>query len=282
MFDYLVYDVFTDSAFGGNQLAVFPDARDIPENLLQSIAAEFNFSEVTFVYPAADPKHTARVRIFTPTTEVDFAGHPTIGTLIALSDLGYSSPMTLELGIGPLPCTAGDGRAAFTVSNPLQIMAEPAPALVAGGLSLREDQIRTTTHAPLQASIGLPFTLVELTDAEALSACVPNLEFIRRGAKLHPSGIDFAIFAYIRDGGEINSRMLAPLVNVYEDPATGSASSTLAVLLTERLGAPQNLTFTQGVKRGRPSTLYATTTLDPISVTMTGQAVKTMAGTFIL
>ena len=102
MFQYVVYDVFTDKAFGGNQLAVFPDARDIPEDKLQSITAEFNFSEVTFVYPPEDPAHTARVRIFTPTSEVDFAGHPTIGTLIALYDMGQTSPMVLELGIGPL------------------------------------------------------------------------------------------------------------------------------------------------------------------------------------
>ena len=282
MHDYLVYDVFTDTAFGGNQLAVFPDARDIPEHLLQSITQEFNFSEVTFVYPPKDPNHTARVRIFTPTMEVDFAGHPTIGTIIALADLSYSSPMTLELGIGPLPCTVDGGRASFTVSNPLQTISEPDIALVAGALSLSENQVATTTHVPVQASLGLPFILAELTNAAALSACQPNLEVIRRGAKLYPSGLDFALFAYVRDGGEIHSRMFAPLVNVYEDPATGSASSTLAVLLTERLGAPQNLTFTQGVKMGRPSTLYATTTLDPISVTMTGQAVKTMAGTFII
>jgi len=88
MTQYFVYDVFTDTLFGGNQLAVFPDGQSLPEDKLQSIAAEFNFSEVTFVYPPSDPAHTARVRIFTPTSEVDFAGHPIIGTLIALLNLG--------------------------------------------------------------------------------------------------------------------------------------------------------------------------------------------------
>ena len=282
MFDYLVYDVFTYKAFGGNQLAVFPDAQAIPEHLLQSITREFNFSEVTFVYPPKDPAHTARVRIFTPTSEVDFAGHPTIGTLIALSDLGYSSPMTLELGIGPLSCTVEEGLAAFTATQPLQRLSEPEPKLVAEALGLMEAQINMATHAPIQASLGLPFVIVELTDAAALSACLPNLDIIRRGATRHPAGLDFAIFAYVRKDGDIASRMFAPLDNIPEDPATGSASATLAALLTEALDMPQTLTFTQGVDMGRPSTLYATTTLDPISVTMTGQAVKTMAGTFIL
>jgi len=169
---------------------------------------------------------------------------------------------------------------AFAV--PANNLLTPPPILFAGALSLKEDQIQTNTHAPLHASIGLPFTLVELTDAEVLSACLPNLEFIRRGAKLHPSGIDFAIFAYIRDGGEINSRMFAPLDNIPEDPATGSASATLAALLTELLNTPQNLIFTQGFEMGRTSTIFAKTTENPITVTVSGQAVKTMQGTFIL
>ena len=101
---YLVYDVFTDTRFGGNQLAVFPDATDLPEADLQAIAAEFNFSEVTFVYPPENPAHTARVRIFTPTMEIPFAGHPVIGTAIALADAGHGPDMVLELGVGPLPC----------------------------------------------------------------------------------------------------------------------------------------------------------------------------------
>ena len=96
---YLVYDVFTETRFGGNQLAVFPDAAGLPDEKLQSIAREFNFSETTFVYPPQNPAHTARVRIFTPTSEVPFAGHPTIGTAIALHDLGRGSEMGLELGV---------------------------------------------------------------------------------------------------------------------------------------------------------------------------------------
>jgi len=282
MHDYLVYDVFTDSAFGGNQLAVFPDARDIPESLLQSIAAEFNFSEVTFVYPPEDPAHTARVRIFTPTSEVDFAGHPTIGTLIALTDLGYNSPMILELGVGPLQCDVKDGRASFTATQSLETFAEPETAFMAELLGLTEAQICTTTHVPIQASLGLPFAFVELVDTDALAACLPKTESFREGAKLYPVSLDFAVFAYVRRGGQIRSRMFAPLDNIPEDPATGSASATLAALLTELLNTPQNLMFTQGFEMGRTSTIFAKTTENPITVTVSGQAVKTMQGTFIL
>ena len=282
MSQYFVYDVFTDTAFGGNQLAVFPDARGIPEDKLQSITAEFNFSEVTFVYPPEDPAHTARVRIFTPTSEVDFAGHPIIGTLIALSDIGYSSPMALELGIGTLTGKVTETRAAFTAGQSLTKLSEPEVSLVAGALSLPESAIRTETHRPVQASLGLPFVLTELKNRAALSACRPDLRAIRRGAERYPAGNDFAIFAYVREGTQIESRMFAPLDNIPEDPATGSASATLAMLLTDILDTALILTFTQGVDMGRPSKIKAYTTQNPHTVTIEGKAVKTMSGEFIL
>jgi len=282
MFRYFVYDVFTDTAFGGNQLAVFPDARDIPEERLQPIAAEFNFSEVTFVFPPQDPAHTARVRIFTPTTEVPFAGHPTIGTLIALYDLGHSSPMILELGIGPLSCTVSEAGAAFTTSQTLELTSNPAVALVADALGLAAEAIKTRTHDPVIGGLGLPFVLVELTHQTSLSACDPNVTAMRKGAALHPDSHDFAIFAYVREGDQIHSRMFAPLDNIPEDPATGSASAALAALLTQRLNKPQSLTFTQGVDMGRPSKITARTSLNPTTVTIEGQAVKVMSGEFYI
>ena len=101
---YFVYDVFTKTPCGCNQLAVIPDATALRDADLQDIAREFNYSETTFVYPASDPAHTAKVRIFTPTMEIPFAGHPIIGTALALRDEGHQGDMTLELGIGPNPC----------------------------------------------------------------------------------------------------------------------------------------------------------------------------------
>ncbi|MCF6276185.1 MAG: PhzF family phenazine biosynthesis isomerase, partial [Robiginitomaculum sp.] len=216
---------------------------------------------------------------------VDFAGHPVIGTIIALSDLGYASPMVLELGIGPLPCRIHAGTASFTTSVPLQQISEPDTALVAAALGLPLSALRTATPVPVQASLGLPFVLVELDSAASLAACMPNLEAIRKGAKRHPAGLDFAIFAYVRAGSQITSRMFAPLDNIPEDSATGSASATLAALLTALLDAPQSLTFSQGAHMGRPSRIEAVTEMsksqNPTRVTIAGQAVQTMAGKFI-
>ena len=282
MVKYLVYDVFTDKPFGGNQLVVFPDARDIPEHLLQDIAAEFNFSEVTFVYPPKDKANTARLRIFTPTTEVDFAGHPTIGTAIALYDLGYPSDMVLELGVGPIPCQIERDEASFTARQALEIVSEIPSDLAAKALSIAEDQIITTTHRPIQASLGLPFVFVELKSEEALSSCQPHIETIRQGAILYPAGLDFAIFTYVRNGKNVKARMFAPLDNIPEDPATGSASATLAALLSQTLNTPIFLDITQGVDMGRPSQISVITQLEPWSVTVKGKAVKTMEGMFFL
>ncbi len=282
MTQFLVYDVFTDDAFGGNQLAVIPDATHLPDDKLQSIAREFNFSESTFVYPPADPAHTARVRIFTPTMEIPFAGHPTIGTAIALHDLGHKGAMTLELGIGPIPCTVSDTGASFQTSAPLEYLATPDPALVAAALGLQPRDIKTDTHAPTQASLGLPFVIAELQTDTALNACTPSVDHIRQGATEYPAGLDFALYAYVRQGNSIDARMFAPLDNITEDPATGSAAATLAALLTELAGAPQTLTIRQGFAMGRPSIIQAMTTHAPIKVTISGQAVKTMEGTLVI
>ncbi len=283
MTGYVVYDVFTDQPFGGNQLAVFPDATTLPEEKLQKIASEFNFSEVTFVYPAQNPAHTAKVRIFTPTMEIPFAGHPTIGTAIALHDQGHDGPMTLELGVGPVPCVFEGRSAAFTIAAPLERTAIPDPTLVAAALGLPLDAINTATHAPVQAGVGLTFVLVELASKDHLNACVPSVDHIREGAAKHPAGLDFAIFAYVRQAMQIDARMFAPLDNIPEDPATGSASAALAALLTEVLGQDLTLNILQGEAMGRPSHINARTEhADPVPVTISGQAVRVMQGTLLL
>ncbi len=282
MTNYVVYDVFTQKPFGGNQLAVFPDAGEIPEKLLQSIASEFNFSEVTFVYPPEDSTNTAKVRIFTPTMEIPFAGHPIIGTVTALSDLGISAPMVLELGVGPLSCTYDASGAGFTTEVPLEIFSTPDPAFVARSIGLSAADINETTHVPTQAGLGLPFVIVELKSREALANCFPDTIVFREGAERYPAGLDFAVFAYTREGSQISSRMFAPLDNIPEDPATGSASAALSALLTKKLGGPQKFELTQGEDMGRTSNISATTTHNPVSVTIKGYAVKTMNGTFVL
>jgi len=254
---YLVYDVFTDTPFGGNPLAVIPDAAALPEPLLQQIAREFNFSETVFVYPPADPAHTARMRIFTPTMEVPFAGHPVIGTALALHDLGRGDDLMLELGVGPIPCTIRAGLARFTTRHPLTVVAHPDAGHVAACLGLAPGQVRTDRHLPVLAGVGLDFVLVELNGHAALSACQPVGDAFRKGAADHPSTLDFAIFAYVRGGAAVSARMFAPLDNIPEDPATGSACGALTAFLAQLEGMPLTLIIAQGNDMGRPSTIHA-------------------------
>ena len=276
MHRYFVYDVFTETRFNGNQLAIFPEAETIPETDLQSIAAEFNFSEVTFVYPPEGPNHTARLRIFTPTVEVPFAGHPTIGTAKALADMGHGADMILELGIGPLPCAADSTGARFTTNAPLERLATPDPALVARALGLTPDRLDIQTHLPTLASVGLPFTLTALKTRADLAACQTDIAAFREGAKAHPQGLDFAQFAYVREGDTIHARMFAPLDNIPEDPATGSACAALVAFLCDLEKQPLALTVHQGEDMGRPSLIHLTA--DSERVTVEGQAVRVMEG----
>lgn len=279
MAQYKVYDVFTNTPFGGNQLAVFPDATGIAEENLQKITREFNFSEVTFIYPPEDPANTAKVRIFTPTMEVPFAGHPTIGTAVALADLGHTGPMVLELGVGPISCTVTDKTASFTTSAALEIIATPEPELVAAAIGLSANAIDTSVHVPTQATLGLAFVLVALKTREDLARCQPVTDAFRTGAAKYPAGLDFAIFAYVQDEDHIDARMFAPLDNMPEDPATGSASATLTALLSQIAGEPRAFTIHQGDDMGRPSRIKARALPGtPMPIEISGDAVLVMEG----
>jgi trans-2,3-dihydro-3-hydroxyanthranilate isomerase len=277
---YLVYDVFTEAPFSGNPLAVIPDASGLDEALLQRIAREFDYSETTFVYPPDDPSRTARVRIFTPGQEVPFAGHPTIGTAVALHALGRPGEMVLELGVGPIRCSVSGNAARFTTTRPLERLHDPDTATVASCLGLAEEDIRQDRHAPAMASVGLPFVFVELRDAAALARAAPAAEAFRRAGTLYPSPFDFAVAAYVRDGGSVRMRMFAPLDGIPEDPATGSAAAALGALLADLEQAPITLDIAQGVEMGRPSRIGVAA--GPGGVTVSGSAVKVMEGRLIL
>ena len=273
---YLVLDVFTDTPFGGNPLAVIPEASALPEASLQKIAREFNFSETVFLYPPQDAAHTAKMRIFTPTLEIPFAGHPTIGAAVALAHSGHGPDMVLELGVGPLAARATRTRASFDTSVPLDVLAAPQPALVARALGLPESALKLSTHAPALASVGLPFTLTELASRDALAACAPDIAAFREGAARHEGALDFAQFAYVREGSTIHARMFAPLDNIPEDPATGSACAALGAFLASLHGTAQNLTVHQGYDMGRPSQIGLSA--QDGTVTISGAAVQTMQG----
>ena len=283
---FLVYDVFTDTCFGGNPLAIVPDATALPEAKLQRIAREFNFSETTFVYPPDDPAHAARVRIFTPTMEVAFAGHPTVGTAIALHDLGrVPDSLIFELGVGPIPVTVRDGTARFTTQVPLQSWPGPSIDVVADSIGLAPDRIRTDRHVPVIASVGLPFALAELTDAAALQTALANTDVFRAFDPYWPAETHYDLLVYTCDGTQIDARMFAPLDGIPEDPATGSAAAALAAYLGHLDGQSQSFNITQGVTMGRPSHITAEVTVKdgiPTEVAISGRAVRVMEGNLTL
>lgn len=283
MTDYLVYDVFTETPFGGNPLAVIPDAQALDEDQLQKIAREFNFSETTFVLPPRDPAHDARVRIFTPTRELDFAGHPTVGTALALSGLGrVGDRMVLELGVGPIPVEVSGTRAKFETRVPLATAPAASVAALAACVGLGDAAVRTDRHAPIEASLGTAFTLVELSDTAALDQASPVIDAFRRAAS-DPGRL--AILVYVRSGQNIDARMFAPLGGILEDPATGSAAAALAAYLGKLDGVSQSFDISQGVKMGRPSRIEASVAVEngaPVAVTIAGHAVKVMQGQLTL
>lgn len=273
MTEYVVLDVFTDRAFSGNPLAVVPDAAALPESVLQAIAREFGFSETTFVYPPQDPANTARVRIFTPAAEIPFAGHPTIGTAVALAARGAAGEMTLELGIGPVGAHAVGGHARFTSRRPLTRHDAPDEALAAACIGLAASDL---AGPPIVASAGLPFVLVELSGPTALAAASADITAFRNG--LENFGPDIGSFyLYVRNGAEIRARMFAPLNGIPEDPATGSAAAALAAHLADADGGPGQFAITQGVEMGRPSRIEVA--VADGAITVAGQTVEVMRGT---
>ena len=265
-YHYFICDVFTEQRFGGNQLAVLPDAQKLSDWQMQQIAREFNFSETAFVLPA-ETGHTRKVRIFTPTTEIPFAGHPNIGTAFVLAEtgaLGKEIPDTVlfeeKAGLVAIEIQANLGSpTSFELKAPQVLTLQEFPAIrsVAKALSLRENEIVVTTHAPTVASVGLPFLFVEVLDLSVLSQVRIDMAGFDR---LLVEGAVPYVHVYTPKTGstDIQARVFAPLDGVAEDPATGSANCALAALLShyrsERDGEFSWCVF-QGIELGRPSAL---------------------------
>ena len=268
---FFTVDVFTDQPFGGNQLAVFPDASKIPVELFQSIAREFNYSETTFVLPPLMNENAARVRIFTPLAELPFAGHPTIGTAFVLAYTG-ALPLSGDLtetafeelsGEVKITIRADDGNLDFVylTAPELPVVVGPAPtiAVLAQVLLLETDSFDHLSPAPAVVSGGTPFLLVPVKDVDALSRCRIHLENYNR--LVHESGIN-KIFVYTHnknDRQEICARMFAPAIGIPEDPATGSAAVALGGYLAEHESLTDETlhwTIHQGIQMGRPSTMF--------------------------
>jgi trans-2,3-dihydro-3-hydroxyanthranilate isomerase len=270
-FRYLTTDVFTDRPFGGNQLAVFPDARGIPEHRLQHVAREFNYSETTFVFPPSDPGHTRRVRIFTPGNELPFAGHPTVGTahvLAAIGDIpltGERTRIVLEELVGPVPVTirSTDGVPTFCELSVAKLPEEgpPAPSreALAQALSLAVDDVLDGEWAPRGWTCGVPYLFIPVRDvgAVARSRVDPAAWERTLAGTWAPEVFVFAHGAELA-GSDLHGRMYAPGFGIAEDPATGSAAAALAGYLARRDARTDGTLrwrLEQGFEMGRPSIL---------------------------
>ena len=268
---YETVDVFTTTRFGGNPLAVIPDSRGLSDAAMQQIAAEFGYSETTFVLPPANSQHSAQVRIFTPTGEVPFAGHPNVGTAFVLARRGavFGRPVGEHMrfeeraGIVDVRVLHTDDNisgAEITAPRPLEVGQTIAVDLIAACASLTADSLTTARHLPCIVSVGLPFVIAEVVSLAALSQARPNpMRFAEADAALPPIDGRFSLFLYVATPEaphDFSARMFAPLDNVMEDPATGSASAALAAYRVALM--PDNeieaaLSIVQGVDMGRPS-----------------------------
>ncbi len=282
---YVIYDVFTDAAFAGNPLAVIPDATAVPEAMFAAIAREFNLSETVFVLPPDDPAHAARLRIFTPAVELPFAGHPLVGTAVALADGGHEGAMVFELAVGPIAAEASGGRGRFVTHVPLTVGRTHGSADIAACLGLAPRDICTDPHPPVEAGLGSSFVLAEIASVAALGRASPDIAAFRRLAFDATAALGLAIMAYVRDGDDLRARMFAPLGGVVEDPATGSAAAALAAYLAERHGRDGALRIRQGIEMGRPSLIETDVTLAggrATAVAVAGGAVRVAEGRLFL
>lgn len=292
---YHTLDVFTDRPFAGNPLAVFPDARGLVDAQMQAIAKELNLSETVFVLPAESAEHTRRVRIFTPGSEIPFAGHPTVGTAHLLVHLGVvpfvngEARMVLGENVGPVPVLVREGPPAFAQLSAAQMprrgAAAPERAALARVLSLDPADLEVEGDAPEVWSCGVPFLFVPVRDRAALARAridASHLEAVlaRRG---HSEVVVFCRDPE-RPGSDFRARMFAPGLGIVEDPATGGAAAAFGGYVAARL-APGDGTsrwvIEQGFEMGRPSLLFLEVDRDAnrlTAVRVGGHAVRMSEG----
>ncbi len=278
-FPYDICDVFTDTPLTGNQLAVFKDAREIPEGQLQALAREINFSETVYAYPPHGDAH-ARIRIFTPGRELPFAGHPVLGTAFVLAASRGDDEIRLETGRGlvPIRIERTGGRPTFGwMRQPLPSAApfQDARALLAA-LGVERSRLPVEVY-----DNGVRHVYVTLPDEDAVARLQPDSGTLARVAG------DCGVNCIAGSGLRWKTRMFAPGVGVAEDPATGSAAGPLAVHLVRHklIAFGDELRISQGAELRRPSMLHAKTSgsngrLDAVEVG--GSAVIVGQGEFTL
>jgi trans-2,3-dihydro-3-hydroxyanthranilate isomerase len=274
---FVTLDVFTDRPFAGNALAVVLEAARLDDAAMQAIAREFNLSETVFVLPATDPRHRARLRIFTPAHELPFAGHPTVGTAVLLGQIdGGAEPRTivLEEGIGPVRChvealrdgaQGAGGFARFNLARlPQPVGSQPDSRLVAAALGLDPDDLGFGNFVLAAWSAGNPLTFVPVRGRRAVAQSRPDLG--RWDAAF--AGAPGKAFVFCAEPVEaknaFHARMFAPTSGILEDPATGSAAAALAGMIADRAGlgdGDHEFAIEQGHAMGRPSLIMLALTI---------------------
>lgn len=267
---YHVLDVFTDRAFAGNPLAVVTDAEGLDGEQMQIIAREFNLSETVFVLPPDNVTHSARVRIFTPSRELPFAGHPTIGTAVLLAALKFGSVdreedaiIVLEEEIGPvrIGVRLRPDEVAFAEFDVVKLPEETGSAAptdrLAAALGLAPNEIGFENHRPVKYTAGVPFTFVPVRNLEVIGRAGVVSEYWEDGfgGDDHPAAYVYCRET-IRTRSAFHARMYAPTLVSTEDPATGAAAAALAGVI-QRFDDPPDGCHTynleQGYEMGRPS-----------------------------
>ena len=291
-------DVFTDTPFAGNPLAVVTDCEGLSEQRMQAIAQEFNLSETVFVLDPLDSVNTARLRIFTPARELPFAGHPTIGAAVLIGELrapemlgGQGLRVVIEEPVGAIACTVRRQRgqatqASFDLPRLPECLGEgPDAEAVAAALGLRPADIGFDVHRPSVWSSGSPFTFVPVASLEAIGRASPNPALF----PLTFSGVRPAAYLYtkevMREGSDVHARMFAPGLGITEDPATGSAAAAfagVAALFEQPEDGDHLLVIEQGFEMGRPSIIHLRLLIQGaalVGAAVGGAAVRVSQGT---
>lgn len=271
-YKFYTSDVFTKQRFGGNPLAVFPDARGLSSEQMQTIAREFNLSETVFIFPPSNPANSFALRIFTPASELPFAGHPTVGAALMLLELGMvqledgkqSLQLEEQVGLIRVDISAEEGHlpTAILTAAKLPEVGPPPPSTseLTQLLSLADGDIVEGEFAPEAVSCGVGFLFVPVRDLAALGRARMNVALWEQLLKDYWAPHTF-VFTTKTGQEEIaaRARMFGPAIGISEDPATGAAASAFAGYLAARSQEREgtlNWTIRQGIEMGRPSTLY--------------------------
>lgn len=300
---YGIYDVFTQTMLAGNPLAVIFDGEGLDDKVMQAIAREMNLSETVFVHSAANPAHTAKLRIFTPSRELPFAGHPTVGTAVALAELQRGSDVdadivcVLEEQIGPVRCavrlrTAAAAFAEFDLpKTPVPVDLSLDRQGIADALSLNAGVIGFENHRVSVWSAGVPFVMIPVHNLGSVETLEFSAQLWEKVAPFVEGGLASA-FVYCRGGvnhqARFHARMFSSDMGIAEDPATGSAVAALAGAIHHFDALPDGhhpILVEQGVEIGRPSYIHLHMDVKEGQIAKArigGQAVRLARGTLEL